>query len=138
MNREYSNSKKGAIEQNSSFSSVPIDKIMELKLLGKSDRAVAKELGVAHSTVNKHFNQQLAQLSNQARKNIENFRFQQYLRFEEVIEKCFKEFNRSDFRQTQWATILTKLLAEQSKLYGLNLGSININLDQRNNTDSAR
>ena len=122
---------KGKDLQETPFNSVPNAKIFELKLSGKSDRAVAKMVGVSHSTVNKQYHQQLQELAKDSQKNLENLRFQQYLRFEKVIAIALTELEGHDFRATQWATILTRLLTEQSKLYGLNTGDININLDQR-------
>jgi len=131
MKGKHTNSKKETIEQNKSLLGIPIEQIMELKLLGKSDREVSKAVGVAHSTVNKYYHMELQKLEQEARKNIENFRFQQYLRYENLIDRVFEQFNKLDFKSTQWATILTKLLSEQAKLYGVNTGNININLDQR-------
>ena len=137
MKSEYTNSKKEQGDQDSSFKGVQnvqesiVNKIIELKLSGKSDRAVAKVAGVAHSTVNKYFHEYLEAGQEQSIKHLENTRFQQWLRFDRVIEQVIEQFERKDFKATQWATILTRLLAEQSKLYGFNTGNVNINLDQR-------
>ena len=134
MNEEDTNSKKGAIEPNSSLLGVPkevIDTIVEYKLQGKSDRAVGKKVGLAHSTVNKHFHKYLEEQQATSIKNLEQTRFQQWLRFDSVIDIVFQQFDKADFKQVDWAKILTNLLREQSKLYGLNTGNININLDQR-------
>ena len=125
---------KGSSEQISSFKGVQneqITKIIEYKLQGKSDRAIAKAVGVAPSTVNKHFHKYLEQEHDTNLKHLEQTRFQQWIRFDRVIDQVFEQFNKQDFKATTWATILTRLLAEQSKLYGLNTGNININLDQR-------
>tara|TARA_B100000029_G_C17462465_1_gene919035 strand:+ start:646 stop:1065 length:420 start_codon:yes stop_codon:yes gene_type:complete len=62
---------------------------------------------------------------------MEQTRFQQWLRFDRVLEIVFEEFEQRNFKAVDWAKILTNLLREQSKLYGLNTGNININLDQR-------
>ena len=134
MNREQSNSKKGVSEQKAPFLTVPtdvIDTIVEYKLQGKSDRAVGKAVGLAHSTVNKHFHKYLEEQRTTSLKNLEQTRFTQWLRFDRVLEIVFEEFDKRDFKAVDWAKILTRLLAEQSKLYGLNTGNININLDQR-------
>ena len=74
MKGEDTNSKKGAIEPSSSFYGVPkkvIDTLVEYKLQGKSDRAVAKAVGLAHSTVNKHFHKYLVEQQSSSIKNLE-------------------------------------------------------------------
>ena len=131
MKENNGSNTKGKDLQNTPFNSVPFEKIFELKLSGMSDRAVAKELGVSHSTVNKHYHKQLQEQSDYSRKQLENLRFQQYLRFEKIISISMEQLARQDFRATAWATIITRQLAEQSRLYGLNTGDININVDQR-------
>ena len=134
MNENNGSNSKGKDLQESSFNTVGNDKLFELKLNGKSDRAVAKELGISHSTVNKRYNQLLQEQAQHSKKNLENLRFQQYLRFEQVIAISLEELSQRNFRATAWATIVTRQLAEQSKLYGLNTGDVNINLDQREGT----
>jgi len=70
MEGEDTNSKKGAIEPSSSFYGVSnkvIDTIVEYKLQGKSDKAV----GLAHSTVNKHFHKYLVEQQSSSIKNLE-------------------------------------------------------------------
>ena len=132
MSEDNGNITKGNKEQDNPFSIIPKDRILNLKLSGMSDRAVGKELNLAHSTVNKHYHKELSKQNQHQQKNLENLRFQQYLRYERVYEVCFEQLERKNFRATQWATIATKVLSEQSKLYGLNTGDLNINIDQRN------
>ena len=134
MTEDNGNNPKEEHEQNTPFSIVPKDRILNLKLSGMSDRAVGKELNLAHSTVNKHYHKELSKQNQSQQKNIENLRFQQYLRFERLLEVCFEQLERKNFRATQWATITAKVLSDQSRLYGLNTGDTNINIDNRQQT----
>ena len=131
MTEDNGNNPKEEHEQNTPFSIVPKDRILNLKLSGMSDRAVGKKLNLAHSTVNKHYHKELSKQNQSQQKNIENLRFQQYLRFERLYEVCFEQLERKNFRATQWATITAKVLSDQSRLYGLNTGDTNINIDNR-------
>ena len=76
MNENNGSNSKGKDLQESSFNTVGNDKLFELKLNGKSDRAVAKELGISHSTVNKRYNQLLQEQAQHSKKNLENLRIQ--------------------------------------------------------------
>ena len=134
MKGNNGNNKRELLEQDTSLLGVPdvkANQILELKLEGWTDRRVAKKVNLAPSTVNKHFHKQIQELHDVSKKNLENLRFQQYLKFDKVIALVWEEFNQRNFKAVDWAKILTRLLAEQSKLYGLNTGSINISLDQR-------
>ena len=81
MNENNGSNSKGKDLQESSFNTVGNDRLFELKLNGKSDRAVAKMVGVSHTTVNKQYHHQLHELAKASQKNLENLRFKQYLRY---------------------------------------------------------
>ena len=137
MTEDNGNNPKEQGEQDSRFLAVPKGRILNLKLGGMSDRAVAKKLNLAHSTVNKHYHKELTRQNKTQERNLENLRFQQYLRFERLLEVCFEQLGQKDFRATQWATITAKVLSDQSRLYGLNTGDTNINIDNRQQTIEA-
>ena len=89
MTEDNGNNTKEQDEQYSRFSIVPKDRILNLKLGGMSDRAVAKKLNLAHSTVNKHYHKELSKQNQKQGRNLENLRFQQYLRFENQTNQSF-------------------------------------------------
>ena len=129
--------KKGDHDSNAPFISVSneqVNKIMEYKLKGKTDTEVARTLDLAQSTVNKHYHKKLKELADTSNKDLDNLRFQQYLRFERVFELAMERLSRNDYESSKWATIVTRLLTDQSRLYGLNSTDTNINIDNRQQT----
>ena len=133
MNLNIGNTNEGEKNPNMSLFN---ERVMSLKLKGVSDRAAAKKLKVAHSTINKAYHKQLKELAKTSSKNIDNLRIQQYLRYEQVWELCSKAmFKDGDYAgtmtQKEWTPLAIKCLSEQSKLFGLNTGDLNISIDNR-------
>ena len=128
---------KGDLDSKAPFISVSndqVNKIMEYKLKGKTDTEVARALDLAQSTVNKHYHKKLKELADSTNKDLDNLRFQQYLRFERVFEVAIERLLRNDWEASKWATVCARLLTDQSRLYGLNSSDTNINIDNRQQT----
>jgi ATP-dependent phosphoenolpyruvate carboxykinase len=136
MSLKAGNNSKGKNEQNMAIFN---ESVMSLKLKGLSDRAAAKELNVAHSTINKAYHKQLKLMAEQSSKNIDNLRIQQFMRYEQVWQLCSRVLfddpeSRGTMSQREWTPLAIKCLAEQSKLFGLNTGDLNISIDNREQT----
>ena len=139
MKLNTGNNAKGKNEQNMSIFN---ERVLSFKLKGLSDRAVAKKLKVAHSTINKAYHKQLKQMAEQSSKNIDNLRIQQFMRYEQIWELCTRVLfedpeSRGTISQREWTPLAIKCLAEQSKLFGLNTGDLNISIDNREQTLNA-
>jgi len=139
MKLNAGNNAKRKNEQNMSIFN---ERVLSFKLKGLSDRAVAKKLKVAHSTINKAYHKQLKQMAEQSSKNIDNLRIQQFMRYEQIWELCTRVLfedpeSRGTISQKDWTPLAIKCLAEQSKLFGLNTGDLNISIDNREQTLNA-